>query len=441
MNLKCYAENCLNKLKFYCSCKKNYVFSCSEHINQHADEGEKSQHCIKAMYQKFNSNKKTFLIDTYQRISETLLNTQSSIIISINSLSQALAEFKIKTEKFFREQRVEIEKIIDSLKIKDRELIVPELIEINSFLYEEMQTYYELLSPKFESLCKNTIKDTSNFSEFYKNYNEFYDDNIFDYKGNANLDKNLYFFKTGTRLFVEFNVNTLSSTEFEANVNEAQGSLAVVCQLPGYKIFHVGGYQPHLSTGYIIDLNNHTVETLQNVRARSITSATYFENEVYIFTGHHINENLVYCDKFSLATKTWSSLANFPSGAVYSISALPCREYFILSTLSENKLYKYDTKKNSYGILTSSVVNHAYNTLFRDNENYYYLSNNLCFISNEENLGIWVKNSKYLSESLHYITTKPVSRNRNVYFLSSYSKVIFKFNLETEELFKVLTYN
>ncbi|OMJ65133.1 hypothetical protein SteCoe_39150 [Stentor coeruleus] len=255
------------------------------------------------------------------------------------------------------------------------------------------------------------------------------------------MDKNLYFFKTGTKLFVEFNVDTLSLTEFEANVNEMQGSLAAVCQLPGYKVFHAGGYNPHLATGYIIDLNNHTIEILQNVRSRSITCAAYFDNEVYIFAGYHINAGLANCDKFSFATRTWSSLANFPAGAVYNISALLCREYFILSCCSGCNLYKYDIKKDSYNILASSVVNYSCNILFRDSGKYYYLANNLCFVSNEANLGVWVKNSKNLSETLNYhITSKPVTRNKNVYFMASHARVIYKFNLETEELSRVLTY-
>ncbi|OMJ65048.1 hypothetical protein SteCoe_39598 [Stentor coeruleus] len=315
-----------------------------------------------------------------------------------------------------------------------------------------MQAHYELLFKKFESFCQNIIKDISNFSESYKDYNEFYGDEQLDYKGNANMDRNLYFFKAGTKLFVEFNVDTLSLTEFEANVNEIQGSCAAVCQLPGNKVFHAGGHNPHLATGYIIDLNNHTVEILQNVRGRSVTCATYFDNGVYIFGGYHINAALANCDKFSFATRTWSSLANFPAGAVHNISALPsgasygvstlpCREYFILSCFSGGNLYKYDTKKDSYNILTSSVVNACFNILFRDSGKYYYLSNNLCFVSNEANLGVWVKNSKNLSETIaQYITSKPVTRNRNVYFMTSNVIVIYKFNLEIEELSRVLTY-
>ncbi|OMJ66875.1 hypothetical protein SteCoe_36139 [Stentor coeruleus] len=440
MNFKCFAENCSNPLKYYCSCQKDYVFSCPEHINQHTDEGDVSLHCIKVMYKCIDSEKKNILINAYQKVSEALLKSQNSIIISINSLVQTLADFKKNTELFFRDQRVGVGKIIDSIKLEDKELIIPELSERKKILHEELQAYYDLLDKKIESFCKSTKQELSLLSELNKDYNEFYDDKIFDFKGNANLDKNLYFFKTGTKLFAEFNVINQYITQFEVNVDEAQGCLGAVCQLPGYKIFHAGGYNPDLASGYIIDLNNHSVEILRGVRGRSFACATYYDNEVYLFAGWHINANLAYCDKFSLATRTWSSLANFPAGAVYSVSALPCREFFILSTLSGNNLYKYDTKKNSYDILTQGVVNHVCNILFRDNDKCFYLANNLCFKSNGENLGIWAKNAKILTEPLGHITSKPVSRNRNVYFVSSQSRIIYKFDLETEDSSKVLTY-
>ncbi|OMJ65216.1 hypothetical protein SteCoe_38783 [Stentor coeruleus] len=88
------------------------------------------------------------------------------------------------------------------------------------------------------------------------------------------MGRNLYFFKTGTKLFIEFNINTLSLAEFEVNVNEMQGSLAAVCQLPGYKIFHAGGYDSFLAIWHIIDLNNHTIKFYKMFRGRSITCAT-----------------------------------------------------------------------------------------------------------------------------------------------------------------------
>lgn len=440
MNFNCFAENCSNPLKYYCACKKNYVYSCSDHINLHTDEGDESEHCIRVMYKKINSDKKASLIDGYQRASDTLLKSQSSIIILINSLIQVLTDFRIKEEQFFREQRVGVEKMIDSLKIKDKELIVPEFIEKNDFLHEELQAYYDYLAEKIESFCKNAKQELSLFLESNKDYNEFYNEKLFDFKGNANMDRNLFYFKTGTKLFVEFNLAKQSPIEFEVGVNEVQGCLGAVCQLPGNKVFHAGGYQPDVSSGYIIDLNNHAVEILQGARGRSFASATYFDNEVYIFAGWHINANLANCDKFNLATRTWSSLANFPAGAVYNVNVLPCREFFILSTLSGNNLYKYYIKKNSYDILTGGVINHAYNIIFRDNDKYYFLAHNLCFISNEFNLGVWTKYSKTLTEPLGCITSKPVTRNRNIYFLSSQARTIYKFDLETEDTSKVLTY-
>ncbi|OMJ92625.1 hypothetical protein SteCoe_4635 [Stentor coeruleus] len=435
MDFKCFAENCSNKLKFYCSCKENLIFSCLAHIGQHADEDDESKHVLKAIYKTTDHDRKQYLIGKCEKISEILIKTQSLINQNIISMIESLTALKDATEKYYQNQRNEIQNIIEDLSQNNREVVVPGY-KASDYCLEEIAYYNDNLSLKTNNLDKKLKADLTRFQELYK-VSKFFSINWLDYKSNANLDQNLYFFRKGTKTFVEFDITTNSLSQFEANIQENQGGLPAVCQIPEGKIFYYGGIDPNLNFGYIIDLRTHIFEPIPQLRALSYTHATYYNEEVYIFTGH---PGTVKCDKFNLAERTWLSLSNFPEGSVYSVSVLPCIDYFILSCSSGKKLYTYNFISNNYQLLTSSVENSTCNLLFRDGDKYYYLSKESYFTSHEGNLKIWTKSAKNLSQSILSITSKPVTRNRNVYFVSGKHHTVFKFDLDTESLSKVLTY-
>ncbi|OMJ80768.1 hypothetical protein SteCoe_18927 [Stentor coeruleus] len=462
MDLKCFVENCQNQLKFYCTCKENYIFSCLAHVGIHADEGDGSKHNFKVTHQELSDERKQYLLDLYKRISESIQTTHTSIMESISGTIKTLIDFKDSSEKFFRNEREEIQKIMEELIKSNKELIVPG-INISNFVFGELLSYNESLIIKFNDIYKKFNQDINSFSELYKKHDEFYENKLADYKNIPNLDKNLYFFRINTKIFVEFNVEKLSLSEYNINVEENQGSLAEVCQIPGDKLFYYGSYEHNINTGYIINLKDHTAEKIPKLRVRSYVQATYFHNEVYIFCGH---PEIANCDKFNLITKTWSTLANFPEGCVCGVSALLCKDFFILSYHGANfpegcvcgvsallckdffilsyhagnKLYAYNYTTNTYSILTSSVENYYYNILFKDKGKYYHLAKSSYFISNEESLGVWTKAAKGLSESLCAITSKPVIRYRKVYFVSSHTGIIYQFDLDTETLSRERTY-
>ncbi|OMJ65007.1 hypothetical protein SteCoe_39865 [Stentor coeruleus] len=201
----------------------------------------------------------------------------------ISSTIQELLNLKDATDKFFRSQREEIKLKIENLIKQNTEIVVPELIETKSFLYEEFIVYNNSLIDQIDSYYKKVIDFSTNFSKFYKPYHEFNEDQMLDFKGNANMDNNLYFFRTGTKNLVKFDVTLLSLTEIQANINENQGSLGAACQLPGNKFFHYGGFDPYNTTGYIIDLIDYSLLSVPPLRVVNHASATYFEKEVYIF--------------------------------------------------------------------------------------------------------------------------------------------------------------
>lgn len=236
---------------------------------------------------------------------------------------------------------------------------------------------------------------------------------------------------------MQFDAKNHLLSQFELNVGENQGTIPAVCQIPGCKVFYYGGYDPHLDSGYIINLQDHNIELLPKLRGISYTHATYFNGEVYIFTGYPATAK---CDKFNLSKRTWSNLADFPGGSAYGVSVLPCKEFFILSSNSGTNLYTFNSILNSYNLLTAGVTNASYNLLFRDGNKYYYLSDTIYFVSNQDSLNIWIKAAKGLSGTIRCVTSKPITRKRNFYFVSSHYKIIFKFDLDTEVLSRVLTY-
>ncbi|OMJ65086.1 hypothetical protein SteCoe_39390 [Stentor coeruleus] len=245
MNLKCYFENCSNRIDYYCSCKPTYTFICSSHILQHFKEVEPSSHTIKNAYQKYDNKKKQALLNIYGKAIENLSKVQSSIVETLDSLIKAQSEFKKSTEDFFKLQRKEIQSIFDNLFCQENEIIVPELIDNKGFAFEEFAYYNESLIERFSTFGRTNLEFLEKFTGFYKGHLEFNKDNILDFKGNANLNKHLYFFKPGTKTLVKFDVNTLTNSEFEVNVNETQSSLGAACEIPGNKFFHYGGYSPY----------------------------------------------------------------------------------------------------------------------------------------------------------------------------------------------------
>lgn len=436
MDLKCFVENCQNQLKFYCTCRENYIFSCLGHIGIHADEGDGSRHNIKVTHQELSNERKQYLLDVYRRVSESFIKAQSSIMQSISLTLKTLSDFKDLTEKFFRCERDELQKVVEEIMKSNKEIIVPG-ININNFVYEELLSCNENLIMKFDDLCKKINQEIFIFSESYKKHEEFYENKLDEFKNTQNLDKSLYFFKINTKTFVEFDIDKLILSEYNVDVEENQGSLAEVCQIPGDKVFYYGSYEHNINTGYIINLKDHSVEKIPKLRVRSYVQATYFHNEVYIFCGH---PEIANCDKYNLITKTWSSLADFPEGRACGVSALLCKDFFILSYHAGNRLYTYNYLANSYSVLTSGVENYYYNILFKDRGKYYHLAKCSYFISNENSLGVWTKAAKGLSESLSAITSKPIIRCRKVYFVSSHSRIIYRFDLDTETLSRERTY-
>lgn len=340
--------------------------------------------------------------------------------------------------KYFREQKESLQHIINKATNENIEISVPAFLVQESyqnnyvsflnFLVEKMSCKIEKFVQNIQG-CSKKILESKEIFAFY-----------LDFAGNANLDENLYGFKRGTKTFIEFNTLTLSINKREFDIDTNQGCLACLCQIPNNKLFYYGGHEPSVGSAFIIDLKTFERIPFEKPRDRSTTFATYWNDFIFIFCGYYSGSYINCSEKYNLISKEWKRITNFPENNRQYICALPCEDYFILSNQLEKNLYIYNLSKDKYEILTSSVNNTQMNILFRNLKNYYYISGNSLFKSNQENLQKWVQTPKTLSVALTYNTSKPVMREKFVYIMATYYGKIYRFDLEIEDLFEVTSF-
>lgn len=92
------------------------------------------------IYKSIDYERKQFLLDLYKRMNESITKTQSSIIQSIMFMIEELQNLKFATETFYRDQRLEIEKIIEDLSENNREILAPGL-KTSEFSLEDIANF------------------------------------------------------------------------------------------------------------------------------------------------------------------------------------------------------------------------------------------------------------------------------------------------------------
>lgn len=439
MITSCEKLECTEPPKYFCCCRDLQTFLYPAHIISHIDENEGSKNLLQTMYKNISPEKKAYMIEQCTLVSEGLKDIEISFSISFQTAINTLNERKNAMIKYFREKKESLQLIIDKITNENKKIVVPgyevhDPYQLNCLNFLKGLTYKiayetESFTQKLHCYSEEMLEKKDIFGEFL------------DFTGNANLDEHLYGFKKGTKTFIEFNTLTLSITRRDLEVDTNQGCLACLCQIPNEKLFYTGGYDPCIYPAIIIDLKTFKIEKISQIRDRAVTFATYYNDFVYIFGGlYSYNTFINFYEKYNLVSKEWVNIAKFPEPDRDYICALPCKDYFILSSFRGNNLYKYNTLEDSYLNLTSSVQNIEANILFRNLKKYYYISSNNLFTSTENNLSLWVKNPKQLSTTLTANTSKPVTKGKFVYIMATYTSQIFKFDLVLEDLFLVTSF-
>ncbi|OMJ90241.1 hypothetical protein SteCoe_7443 [Stentor coeruleus] len=437
MDFKCIIGGCSTNPRAYCTCRQDFVFICPNHIVQHFDDNETLKHASMPMYRRITIEEKNQQISIYTSLYDSIKRIEDSISNCIVQVINAFTKLQNKYTKYFMKQKTFIEKMIEIVSKEEKKLIVPGY-ESQDFDHKGFMVYLEQMLVTLQPFCMKCVEEAEVYTKDLQSYKRFFlsiDKDREYFLSNGNLNEHVYFFKKGTKTFIEFNTHDLTYKESQIQVNENQGALAGICQLPGRKLFYTGGYDPNLDSTYIIDLISKTVEILPKCRQRACASATYYADSVYLFGG--ITDILIFSDRFDLKTRKWVNLANLPI-ALRDTSALVCRGFFIISNGYQNCLYRYNLNRNNYETL--AVVNSSpHNVLIRDKGNYFYLAGASVFTSFEQNLQAWTKHNKNLTINSYETTCKPVTKGRNVYF-NSYN-IVYRFNMDDITIVEVKKFN
>lgn len=428
MSFECFFQDCTVPPNYYCRCKKYLCFMCTDHLSQHISENNKNEHLIKAAYLTVSQEDKNLKLEQINKSLELMKDIESSVINELSSIIYSANLLQTDYINYFEEQEMFFEHLKASQEESDKIIIAPGY-ETQPF---KAYSYICFLSGIYSNLNKNIQKVKENLEEFentLKSLKDFSDSNELDFSNNANLDEHLYCFKTESKTLIEYNTLTYNIKKNIISINEIQGFNASICQIPRNRLFNSGG-KPYNDRAYVIDLNTFTVEQLPKTRLRGYAVATYFENSVYIFGGHNGDEQLSIAEKFDLVNKRWINLESLPRKS-HDIHVLPFETYFLMTLYTNDSMLKYSINDNFYQLLGESPKQAS--ILFRDSKKIFLISSDILYLSNEENLNSWIC-VKSLSQALRQHTSKPITRKREVFMLSSSANKIWKFDLDALNL-------
>lgn len=438
MSFSCHQTDCSAPPSLYCNCNNQNTYSCPSHVINHFESDESCKHAAMPMYKKVNPEAKQLEILKLKSLKESLEKSNKYTSEFIKQMIEALNNLLSNVTNYYEKARIVVDEKLETAENKEKVLIVPGFAD-KVFHADEFNAYLEEIPKKFTGVLSSSVEGAEGIGKNLKEEQEFYDNvdvDEFDFRSNANLDQKLYFFRAGTKIFIEVSVDDFTIKETLVNVLENQGSLAGICQIPDNKAFISGGYSPHLDSCYLIDLITKSVESLPRCRERSLSSATFINGSIYMFGGFNSKGLLQNSDKFILESKTWVSIANMPL-AQQDTSVLPCKNLLIISTHSANRLFAYILASDSYETLVTGIASHSYNILMRDSGLCYLISGNNVFVSRENEINKWMRVDKTLNMGYCQNTSKPITRGRYAFFCSSHYGKVFRFGLDDFTLTEV----
>lgn len=438
MSFNCHQTDCSISPSLYCNCNNQNTYSCPSHVINHFESDESCKHAAMPMYKKVNPEAKQLEVGKLKSLKESLEKSHSCTSDFLKQTIEMLSNLLSNATNYYEKAKIVVDEKLETAENKEKELIVPGFAD-RVFYTEEFNAYLEEIPKRLTNELNDSVERAIGIGRSLKEEQEFYDKlktDEADFRSNANFDQSLYFFRAGTKVFIEVSVDDFTIKETSVNVLENQGSLAGICQIPGGKVFISGGYSPHLDSSYIIDLISKSVESLPSCRERSLSSATFLNGNIYMFGGFNSKGLLQNSDKFVLETKMWTSLANLPI-AQQDTSVLPCKDMLIISTHSANCLFAYIYNSDSYETLANGIISHSYNILIRDSGLCYLISGNNVFVSKENEIDKWMRVDKILNMGYCQNTSKPITRGRYTFFCSSHYGKVFRFGLDDFTLIEV----
>ncbi|OMJ69902.1 hypothetical protein SteCoe_32248 [Stentor coeruleus] len=439
MNFTCHQPDCSTSPTLYCNCNNHNTYSCPSHVLQHFESDETCKHAAMPMYKKVNPEAKQLEVENLKSLKESLEKSNEYTSEFLKRMIETLNSLLLNVTKYYEEVKIVVCEKLETAENKEKDLIVPGFAD-KVFHPDEFNAYLEKIPKLFTIILNDSVQGAIEIEKSLKGEQEFYDKiktDELDFRSNANLDQSLYFFKAGTKVFIEVNIDDFTIKETLVNVLENQGSLAGICQIPDNKVFISGGYSPHLDSSYLIDLKNKSVEPLAKCRERSLSTATFINGCIYMFGGFNSKGLIQNSDKFIIESKTWTSIANMPV-AQQDTSVLPCKSLLIISTHSANCLFAYILNSDTYETLATGIVSHSYNILMRNSGMCYLITGSNVFVCKENELNKWMKVEKTLNMGYCQNTSKPITRGRYAFFCSSHYGKVFRFGFDDFTLVEVI---
>lgn len=124
--MSCFKEDCKGEIFYRCSCIKEGLFICVNHLNLHMHDDTTKNHNIVSLYTKISSHKKKIVLegllsifDQSKALEKNIINKSSHIIISLNGV---VSKF-LKTMKNFQDNILsETRNLLKSSKVSNSDI-------------------------------------------------------------------------------------------------------------------------------------------------------------------------------------------------------------------------------------------------------------------------------------------------------------------------------
>ena len=424
MDFKCFIEGCSFDPSHFCSCQGRSITLCEAHQKYHCEAYPEPAHQFKPLYREIPASQTQALLAEQQQLLDSLTKIEGAVLNSFSSAAKALAKTSADLSAYFDAQHSLARQRLGAISNFNLGILLPEVRMKHSpldFLLQCQNT----LATSATQFCNKITEDAkavvSQLPQMHR---------IVIVKKAEDLDEHIYFFKQKTKTFVKFDTLNLSVSELQININDVQGFFAGICQISATKVFYNGGYDPYLSTAYIIDLPSKTALPLARCRIRSMVTANYYKKAVYFFGGYNGFEKNDFCDKYDLKENRWVSLAKFPIVITQS-SAIGIGNTFVITTGYDKKVFRYTVDGNQFQELAAVARPALSNVIFRDGDKLFIIAGSDLFKSNLANPTNWERHHNSLAVTISENTSKVITRGRFVFFHCCWNKKVYKFNLDS----------
>lgn len=390
--MSCFKEDCKGEIFYRCSCIKEGLFICVNHLNLHMHDDTTKNHNIVSLYTKISSHKKKIVLegllsifDQSKALEKNIINKSSHIIISLNGV---VSKF-LKTMKNFQDNILsETRNLLKSSKVSNSDIsyfskliqdseanienevslwniqtiltLNPNLIS-NDFLNDYSKSDLPLINEsKLINTAFNVIVD---FKTGFENYIPSSFDYIISYKDQGNSVKCI---NLQTQEIIIKNISFGSKIRFPMSYN-----------LPGGLLFVGGGeliYPEYSKKYYIIDPETcEILDQSSDIERDYDTGCVLYNSEIYAFGGSIRKKAFTKSSKYNVKSKQWKSLQDIPSPSAISSPAI-WKKNILITGYELNCILSYSTVDDFYEKTSYLIESKTLKCLLQNKERIFLLT-------------------------------------------------------------------